>query len=32
MPHRVCFTFKETSLFTRQATEILPDEELNALQ
>lgn len=25
-------TFKETSFFTRQAAEILPDEELNALQ
>lgn len=28
----VQLTFKETSFFTRQATEILPDEELNALQ
>lgn len=25
-------TFKETSFFSRQATEFLPDEELNALQ
>ena len=25
-------TFKETSFFSRQAAELLPDEELNALQ
>lgn len=25
-------TFKETSFFTRQVAELLPDEELNALQ
>jgi len=28
----VRLTFKETSIFTRQAAEYLPDEELNALQ
>ena len=32
MLHRVRLIFKETSFFTQQATEILPDEELNALQ
>ena len=28
----VKFVFRETSVFTRQATELLSDEELNALQ
>lgn len=28
----VRLTFRETSIFTRQAAELLPDEELNALQ
>jgi hypothetical protein len=28
----VRLTFKETSFFTRQAAELLSDEELNALQ
>lgn len=32
MFHRVRLTFKETSFFTRQVTELLPDKELNALQ